>query len=153
MHSFETAQESSILGQIYAKNLNRGDGTIFNDAQTAGEYLINNNGLAIITMLEENTLHSCEITVAWQTQYPDWVSIVLPKNSPLTDLFNFKLLQMKEQGINRLLEQKWSQKQLDCSEDPFSGLGVEKMIALFSFLLTGFIIAILIFIFECGTNF
>ena len=112
--SFPSAPLDSLVGQLWAKNvLPYKDKTLVpfkeRGAEEALEFVMENDNYAYVSVsfpVMHHSLYPCGVTnmeeIIWSVQN----SIGYQKNSPLTELFNYKLSQMMTRGMVAKLSAK-----------------------------------------------
>ena len=140
---FVTAEEGSVLNQVYRKFLAQEDYEATKGQtvlETLREVEQSDDLLAFFFIEQSVGFYSefqCSLSVPWKTHFPNLLSLAFPKGSPYRQFFQMKLLQHQEKGTVPLLRKKWVKSWDDvvCSpKEEALGLGLEKLIGLFGLL-------------------
>ena len=89
----------------------------------------------------------CQLEELWSTDFGH-TSIALTKHLPYGRIFNHALNEFIWNGQFQRSVQLWSPQSLSCPPLPFNDLGFHKVVFLFSILLFGMALALVIFIYE-----
>ena len=86
---------------------------------------------------------------AWITDYPNVLSMALPKNSPYKPFLESTLFKFQEQGPWQLLRGRYEPKVPSCLEiKPDLALGMEKIFTLFFFVICGALAGVILLVIE-----
>lgn len=101
----------------------------------------------IETVLASESIR-CRVTTAWASSMPRHLTMALQKGSPLRQFFDFHLLRIRESGRMEILHRRWKDSR-DCQQQQMDiSLGYDKLVFLFSLLVAGFAVSVLIYLME-----
>ncbi len=155
---FKNDQGESIMSALKKKikeseaTDNDGARHLVDSTEQGLRHVLNEPRHALIHLYESMLRYEeywCRMRPMYKSRYPNFLSLAFPKESPLKPFFNYRLLKHVESGTIALLHSRhFAMGFHSCHVQHDQSLGFEKLISVFSILASGFVIAVLLFLWE-----
>lgn len=160
---YETAPEGSIQKRIWSTKMKKNFDRVMTTTTDEGLYQVATRPSYVYSIYSSigfsSSLYPCSIRDVGGVFNLKSLAFALRKNSPFTDVFNFALMRLKENGLMDKIIRKWIKNrwEADCkAENSDAALGLEPLFSLFGLLLLGVCISIVFavveFFYEVGTS-
>ncbi len=124
------------------------------DLAYAHDKIIQDRNLAFFGPRDEivanvlGTRRSCDVKIAWESNFPLFLSIALQKSSPYYPFLRRSLQKMAEYGPLNVIKSRWNKKLPHCPSPPVSAMNIEKIFTLFLLIVLGSIVAMILLVCE-----